>query len=230
MEKEIYDGRLIHPATHLMVGPPSSGKTFRTARILEAKNTLIQDGEKIKNIVFCYSVWQPTYAELDKKKVVTRWVNKLPTLEEYRNLVNQYKDQGGSIVVIDDFMGGLTKDLVEIVTVESRHNNTSTFILYQSLFPSNPLGRQISLNVKYIHAHKNPRENAQFAFMARQINPGDYKWIVEAYHEATRMPYSSFVIDLMQETPEVLRFRSHILPQEAPMCVWVKQGTQMMRV
>lgn len=228
MEKEIYDGRLLHPTTHLMVGPPSSGKTYRTARILESKNSLIQNGEAIKNIVFCYSVWQSTYTELEKKKIVNKWINKLPTLEEYLDLVRGYKDQGGSIVVIDDFMGGLTKDLVQIVTVESRHNNTSTFILYQSLFPSNPLGRQISLNVKYIHAHKNPRENAQFAFMARQINPSDYKWIVESYHEATKLPYSSFVIDLMQETPEILRFRSRILPHESPMCVWIKRGSQLM--
>ena len=174
--------------------------------------------------MFCYSTWQRVYTELDRKKVVTKWVNKIPSNEEFIDLVQDFKNDGGSLVVIDDFMSAINKDLVEIVTVSSRHLNTSTFILFQSLFPANPLARQISLNVKYIHVHKNPRENAQIQYLARQLQPSEYKWIVEAYHEATKTPYSCFTIDLMQESPEVIRFRSNILPHEFPLRVWIKKG------
>lgn len=219
------DMRFSSGATHLIVGPSGSGKTYRTAALLGLKDILFKGGEKIKNIVFCYATWQPIYDTLKQKNIVTKWVNKFPTNEDFISFVQEYKEDGGSIVIIDDFMSDISKDLVEIVTVTSRHMNTSTLILFQSLFPAHPLARQVSLNVKYIHIHKNPRENAQIQYLARQLRPSDYKWIVDAYHEATKNPYSCFLIDLMQDTPEHLRFRSNILPKEFPMRVWISRNS-----
>lgn len=210
-------------ASHLLIGPSGSGKTFRTASLLRLKDKIIKGGADIKNVVFCFNSWQEVYAGLEKDKIVTRWVNKMPTNEEFVELVEPFKNKGGSIVVIDDFMSAINKDLVEIVTVSSRHNNTSTFLLFQSLFPANPLGRQISLNVKHMHVHKNPRENAQISYFARQLDPQDYKWIVQAYHDATKEPYSCFLIDLNQESPEEVRFLSHFLPEEWPIRAYVSK-------
>ena len=218
------DVRFAPFATHLMVGPSGSGKTFRTADILRCKNDIIRGGERIKNVIFCYASWQKVYDDLSNEGIVTKWINHCPSNEEFIELVQDFKEDGGSILVIDDFMGAIGKDLVEIVTVTARHNKTTTFILFQSLFPSNPLARQISLNVKYIHVHKNPRENAQIQFLARQLRPGNYKWIVDAYHDATKKPFTAFLIDLMQESPESIRFRSNILPKEFPMRVYASKG------
>lgn len=217
--------RFPHGTTHLMVGPSASGKTFRTANILRLKTELIEGGSKIKNVVFCYAAWQPLYDELKKEEVVTKWINKMPSCEEFVDLVSPFKNDGGSIVVIDDFMSDINKDLDEIVRVWSRHYNTTTFILFQSLFPPHRLARQISLNVKFIHLHKNPRENAQILYLARQLMPSSAKWISEAYHEATAKPFSCFLIDLTQEREHRYRFRSNYLPSEFPMKVWMKKGT-----
>lgn len=219
--KSTYNLRFDAGATHLVVGPSASGKTFRTCDILRCKDEIIEGGARIKNVIFCYAVWQDIYTELEKEGVVTKFVNKKPTCEEFTKLVKSYDKKGGSICVIDDFMGQIDQDLVDIVTVHSRHHNTTTFILFQSLFPANRLARQISLNVKYIHVHKNPRENSQFQTLARQVAPNDYKWIVSAYHEVTKKPHSSFLMDLTQSREEHLRYRSDYLPREFPMKVWV---------
>ena len=117
--------------------------------------------------------------------------------------------------------GEIDEDLVDIVTVQSRHYNTSTFILFQSLFPPNRLARQISLNVKYIHIHKNPRENAQIQTLARQLSPRNSNWIVAAYHAVTQQPHQCLLMDLTQQCEENLRYRSHYLPHEFPMRVWM---------
>ena len=215
-----YDLRFKRGATHLLAGASGSGKTFKVADILRNKNSMINAGEKIKNVVFFYASWQPIYTALQNEGVVTKWANKMPTNEEYLSYVEPYKDDGGSIVVIDDFMSEISKDLVTIVTVSARHNLASTFILFQNLFPANPLARQISLNVKYMYVFKNPRENAQFAYLVRQIRPGNYKWIEQAYHEAVKNPYSCLLMDLTQECPDSIRFRSSFLPDELPMKVW----------
>jgi len=214
------DKRFAAHSTHLLAGASGSGKTYRIAEILRLKNHIMKEGAKIRNVVFCYATWQDVYDNLTSEGVVTKWVNKMPTKEEFKQLVEPHKDSGGSIVVIDDFMTEISRDLVDIVNVLSRHNKTSTFILFQSLFPNNPLARQISLNVKYIYVFKNPRENAQFAYLVRQVRPENYKWIVQAYHEATRDPYTCFLIDLTQECPEHLRFTSSFLPDEFPVKVW----------
>lgn len=219
------DRRFKPYATHLLAGSSGSGKTYCVAQILRLKDQIIRDGRDVRNVVFCYSTWQDLYQELDRDGVVTRWVNKMPTAQEFRDLVEPYKDDGGSIVVIDDFMTEISRDLVDIVNVLSRHNKTSTFILFQSLFPNNPLARQISLNVKYMYVFKNPRENAQFAYLVRQIRPQNYKWIVQAYHDATVEPYACFLIDLTQECPEHLRFISSFLPDQFPIKVWVEKKT-----
>lgn len=214
-------------STHLVVGPPAAGKTFRTCEILRSKNIMIEGGERIKNVVLFYAVWQPIYQRLKEDGIVSQFVNKQPTCEEFVHLMAPYKDDGGSIAVIDDFMMGLNQDLVSICTVHSRHYNTSTFILFQSLFPANKLARQISLNVKYIHVHKNPRENSQFQTLARQVAPKDYKWMVEAYHEISKQPHSCLLLDMTQNCPEHLRYRSHYLPSELPMRVWRPKGEEV---
>ena len=227
LSKEVYNLRFPMGTTHLLVGPSASGKTFRTAKILRLKDEILENGQDIKNVVFYYAAWQPVYQKLKDDGIVTRWIQKMPTNEEYKKAVEPFRYKGGSIVVIDDFMSKINEDLDEIVRVTSRHYNVITFILFQNLFPTQTLARQISLNIKFFHIHKNPRENSQIQYLARQISPQSYKWIVDAYHECTKDPYSSFLIDLTQERESILRFRSNYLPAEFPMKVWFQKGVDI---
>jgi hypothetical protein len=222
---KVVDLRFNHPATHYLSGPSTCGKTVRMAKILRHRAKLLRGGANIANVVFCYAEWQKEYDKLKEEKAVTKWVNKMPTLEEFVDLVAPYKENGGSIVVIDDFMSKIGPDLDEIVRVTGRHNNASVFLLFQSLFPPHKLARQISLNMKYLHLHKNPRENKQIYTLASQIHPVNNAWVVRAYHHATRERYSCVLFDLTQECPEHLRIRSNYLPGEEPMTVYVEKGS-----
>ena len=98
--KQAHNLRFDRGATHLVVGPSASGKTFRTCNILANKDTLIEGGDQIKNVVFFYSVWQDIYQEMKDRGVVTKFINKKPSVEEFVKQVGEYKDKGGSIVVI----------------------------------------------------------------------------------------------------------------------------------
>lgn len=226
-ERRDYNLRFIKGSTHLVVGPSGCGKTFRMRDILRVKNDIFENGASIQNVVFFYAAWQPVYEEMKREGLITKFVKKKPSSEEFINVVKEFTQTGGSIVVIDDYMSQIDEDLVDIVTVQSRHHNTSTFILFQSLFPPNKLARQISLNVKYLHIHKNPRENNQIQILARQLSPKDYKWIVEAYHDVTAKPHTCFLIDLTQQREENLRYRSNYLPDELPMQVWMSKKSSI---
>ncbi len=192
--------------------------------MIKWKDHLIEDGDKIKNVVWCYKAWQDTYDKISASNVVTRWVNKSPSTEDFVKLVQPHSKTGGSIVVIDDCMSDISKDMEEIVTVLSRHNNTTTFLLFQNLFPTSKEARSISLNVKYMHVHKNPRENSQIAVLARQVRPSGARFIQDVYNEVTEQPYRSLLMDLTQNQEEKFRFRSHYLPDQFPMRVWTPKG------
>lgn len=218
--KNIYDVRFSAGSTHLLVGASGSGKTFRMAKILRLKDQIMKNGGSIKNIIFYYDAWQPVYESLKAEGLVTKWVNKMPSKNEYIEAVRYYKDRGGSIVVIDDFMQEVGQDMCDIVCVCSRHYNVTTFILFQNLFHADKSARTISRNVRFLHLHKSPRDNSQVRFLASQLCPGNFKWIVEAFTEATRNPYSCFLFDFSQDCPDELRFRSNYLPEEFPIQVW----------
>lgn len=218
-----FDMRFIHPSTHLIVGSVGAGKTFRIAEIIRQKKFLIRKGAKIKNVIICYSQWQKTYSDLQNEGLVTKFVNKLPSAFEFEELVKSHQGTG-SLVFIDDFMSQINKDLVQIVTVLSRHTNTSTFLLMQSLFPPpSILSRQINLNCSYLHIFKNPRGRSSFTYLARQLLSSSYKWLIEAYEAATKEPYSCFLIDMTHNLDEKLRYRSNILPNEHPMKLYVQK-------
>ena len=58
------------------------------------------------------------------------------------------------------------------------------------------------------------RPLSQIECLARQINPENPKTIIEAYKDATTDPYSYLVFDFNQNTPDNLRLRSRIFPDE----------------
>lgn len=225
MEKS-FDLRFIHPSNHGIYGPVGAGKTFRMAQIIRNKDRLIKNGAKINNVIWFYSSYQDEYTELKKSNLVTRFISKMPTIEEFLSLTEPYKKSSGSIVVLDDLMGQIDKTLVELVCVKSRHTNVSLFVLFQNIFIHNPLARQISLNLKYFHILKNPRDSLGFMILAKQILSKDFKWLVDVYNkEISKTPYGCLLLNLDQETPEFLRVTSNILPNERPVQVWMKKGT-----
>ena len=171
----------------MVAGSPGSGKTYSIAEILQ---NMFVDGNQIKKVVFFYASWQDIYDKLEQAGVVTKWIQRMPTNEEVLEEVQPYKRDDGSIVITDDYMSEISKELVKIVSVSSRHNNVSTFLLFQSLFPTDKESRQVSLNIKYIWVFKNLRENAQFGYLVRQIAPWKSAWMVDAYQAATEEPFT----------------------------------------
>lgn len=225
LKMETHNFRFHEGAVHMCTGATGSGKTRRIREYLRHKNILFENGEQLYHVIFYYALWQREYDEIQREFEGTTlsidWVNNpAPTNNEFEERASAHTR---SINIIDDGMSKISEELLSIVTVTARHLKATTFLLFQSLFPPHRLARQISLNTKYFHIHKNPREQNQIQVLARQIQPRNNEYIVQAYEKATEEPYSIFLIDLMQTTPENYRFRSHILPRELPMVAYVSR-------
>jgi len=222
-----YDIRFPHPSSHLITGPSGCGKTFRTYEILKHKNVLFKGGSDIKSVIFCYAQWQKIYDKMKEENIVNKFVAKLPTVGEFEDLTKPHKEKGGSIVVFDDFMGQIGPDLDEIVRVTARHSNTTIIILFQSIFPPHKLARNISLNTKFVHVHKQPREAKQVSTFAYQTSSKNAKWMIQSFHKITEDSYTCALFDFTQECPEHLRLRSRYLPSEYPPLSWIAKGSLM---
>lgn len=70
----------------------------------------------------------------------------------------------------------------------------------------------MSLNAHYIVLFKNPRDAVQVATLARQMYPGQSKFLVEAFKNATEKPFGYLLLDLKPDTDEKYRVRTGIFP------------------
>jgi hypothetical protein len=61
---------------------------------------------------------------------------------------------------------------------------------------------------------KNPRDVSQIMGLMHQMYPQRTKYLLEAYTAATAKHHGYLVIYMKQETPDILRLRSHIFPGE----------------
>ena len=133
-------------------------------------------------------------------------------MEGLPNIPDYSKDP--LLLVLDDQMDIADKSITSLFTKGSHHRNISVIYIVQNLFDSNKEHRTISLNAHYLIIFKNPRDASQIMHLAKQMYPGQTKYVQEAFALATRSPHGYLLVDLKQSTPDNLRMRSHIFPGE----------------
>ena len=104
--------------------------------------------------------------------------------------------------------------VANIFTKISHHRNISILHLTQNLFDKNKYARTISLNAHYLVLFKNPRDAGQFATLTRQMYPSSWKFVIEAYRDATQRPFGYLFVDLIPDQDERCRLRTNIFPGE----------------
>lgn len=196
-----------HPFTAMVCGPTSSGKSTFTTRFLEYLDK-VTDTDFFE-IIYCAP--EASYPDLSKCKIPVKFLDCIPNVE-------MFSDKKPRVIVLDDMMSQAASDgrVVEIFTRHSHHLGLSTIFIAQNIFHKGKGMRDISLNCHFIVAFKSPRDRGQITTLARQISPGNTKYISEIFEDATRVPYGYLVMDLTQSTPDHLRYRTSIFPDDNP--------------
>jgi hypothetical protein len=195
------DPRWRHPLTSIVSGPTGSGKTVFTFRFIsEAVKMISPPPEKI---IYCFSEYQPV---LDNYPDVI-FNEGLPD-------INQFDGKERTLLILDDLMSETNDSVSNIFTKVSHHRNVSVLYLTQNLFYKSKQSRTMSLNAHYIVLFKNPRDALQVATLARQMYPGNSKFLIEAFKNATEKPFGYLLLDLKPDTDEKYRIRTNIFPDE----------------
>ena len=195
------DVRLQHPATIIVSGPTSCGKTEWTMRLLKHAKTMLYPPPE--NVYWCYGEYQEAFNNLEHVQLVEG----LPD-------PNSFDPKQRHLVVIDDLMGQLDSSVTQLFTRGSHHRNVTVVLIVQNFFTKNKEMRTISLNAHYLVLFKNPRSATQITHLAREMYPGKSKFLQEAFSDATKEAFGYLFVDLKQSTPEHMRLRTRIFPDE----------------
>jgi hypothetical protein len=74
--------------------------------------------------------------------------------------------------------------------------------------------RTSRVNSKYIVLLKNPPDKLQIRNLARQVFLENVNYFNESYEDATKDAHGYLLLDLSQQTPDNLRLRTNIFPDE----------------
>ena len=198
---------LQHPFSMIVSGPSGAGKSFRVAELIKFKDKIIYPPPH--RVYFCYSEWQPLYESGAFSGV--NFVQGMIELEQIDTSVT-------NLLIIDDLMTILGKKeglmISELFTKHSHHKNLSVVLITQNMFERGVHMRNCQLNSHYQMLFKNPRDRTQISYLARQMYPNKWKFMLSAYNDAVAKPYGYLFVDLKQDTEEWMRLRTGIFPSE----------------
>jgi len=192
-----------HPFTGVCAGPTGSGKTVLMRKLIKhASSTIDPSPEKI---IWYYSEHQPD---------LVRELGSMVEFKEGCPEMNEFDGTQPTLVIIDDLMSECGDQIGKMFTKGSHHRNLSIWFLVQNFFHHNKELRTITLNAQYVILFKNPRDKQQIKYLARQMYGDDARAMEDAYMAATEKAHGYLLVDLKQSTPDHLRLRSKILPDD----------------
>ena len=173
----------------IIYGPTRAGKTRFTLEVLEKK--LIHPFPE--NIYFMYSAEQSFMADY-------------PGIHFIKGLdFSKIDVSKPSVVVLDDMLHEINKDVASHFLISSHHYNITLFFLTQSLFPNNNTFRIISSNCHYFIIFQNQRSFREVHTLARQIYVGsDIQRILAAYKRAAECQRGFILLSFAPSLPSEL--------------------------
>ncbi len=197
--------RFRHPFTCRVAGPSGCGKTVLVKNIIEHFREVIvfKDPVPILKVIWAYGVeGAVNYAQFPEVEI--KYSEGLPSTDEIK---------GYHLLIIDDLMSELANstDLSQLFT-RGRHLDISTIFLVQNALPQGREMRNVNLNTNYLILFNNPNNADQTEIMARRMYPKQSKYFMEAFNDATSMPYGYIRRDNTTLTPNKFRLQTNIIP------------------
>jgi hypothetical protein len=180
-----------HPFPSVISGPTGSGKSVFVRRFVHnIQHMMMPSRDKIW---WCYDIYQPLYGTVNG----VEFVQGLPDFDALDPAEKH-------LIIINDQMDDVDQRVTNLFTKYSHHRNLSVMLIVQNLFNINKYHRTISLNTHYMVLFKNPRDMSQIMALAHQMYPRRTHFFLETFARATAKSHGYMVIDMKQDTPDIL--------------------------
>lgn len=195
------------PSSMLIVGPSGCGKTVFTTKLLLENLDLFDRLEP--NVHYCYGVWQDSFQTLEEGGV--HFHHGIP---DYATLKKWFPH--GGLLVLDDLMeeGASDKQVLDLFTKYSHHNDITVLFLCQDMFPPGKYSKSISRNAHYVVAFKNPRDQIGMRNLLLQAFPAQWKQVMDRFSQVTERPFGYMLLDLHPRSSDDKRILSHLLKDD----------------
>ena len=218
---ETVDARLPGRVRAVLAAGSGAGKTTFLFNFLKYSPHILM--EPFNRVYFFYFNPQPLYN--DMKKLLGDRITFIEGAPQKETLEKIFNREAGSpwpcMIILDDFTLFLTKEVVELFTRMSHHNNAHVMLCIHNLFNRSPYTRDITQSANCIVLFKNPRDNTVSSSLGRQLFPGKAAEFTKVFEDATERPYGYLMINFDMEAHKKLRYLSNIFPFEFPVRVFV---------
>jgi len=203
--------RLLANLSQMVVGGGGGSTTATSSGGEEQQTATI-----ITAVLYCYGELNANILRMQRNGRVGDGIrvlvhSGLPSEEQIRG----HAKGGHLLVVLDDLMVGMRQELLDTLFTRGSHNwQMSVVLVTQHLF-SKEL-RIARSNSHYLVLMRNPAGALQIRTLASQLFPGGRAaHFMEAYGNATAENFGYLLVDMHPSTPDALRLRTHIYPNEA---------------
>ena len=133
--------KFVGPFTMNLSGQTGVGKTSFVRRLLANKDKMF---EPVPNeVLYCYSVYQDVFADMEREMPFIRFNQGLPT----ENDIHEFSDKTNKLLIADDLMTSIVKsqEMVDLFTKNSHHKNISVCYINQNLYCPGRHSRTINI-------------------------------------------------------------------------------------
>jgi hypothetical protein len=213
MEQQIsFDARIQLPIGVIVQGPPLSGKTEFTMRLIENAKRIFD--RSFDYIYFFYGQRNKTVEEIEAdetKRIIA--VQGLPEdMDEFIHPLHNNGERKFGLLVFDDLMQNVSnsKTLTELTSKKCQHQSVSWIILMQNMFYQG--SERITLQ-RCAHVYvlfQSPLDKSTARHLGSRIMPANLRVFMDIYEKATSKPNGYLFIDGTQNSREEIRFRTDI--------------------
>ena len=167
---------------------------------------MIQINTSLLNVLWCYSETE-SVKNINISNTSVNYFKGIPNPDNLETYSSQ-------IIVLDDLMGDINKEIKDLFTKLSHHKNISVILIVQNLFNQNRFMRDISLNTHYFILMKGLRNLQQIKILGQQIFGDKAKNLVKIFKHATDTQFGYLIIDVHPHSNDKYRLRTRIFREE----------------
>ena len=201
------------PFGMLIAGPSSSGKSTFLLKFIAQSLELIHPPPK--SILYCFGEMSEAVPALQKIGV-----NVYSGVPPEELIKTQPKPL---LLILDDLLFSIDeKYLSELFTKKSHHQNFAIVFITQNLFEKKiKVARQ---NAQYIVLMRSPNSALAVRNIGVQLFPKQLDYFLDAYRQATNMPYGYLLLDMHASSDSALRLRTNIFKDDEKIIFTPKNG------
>ena len=215
------------PCRILITGPTCCGKSRLISKIVEYRHLLF---DKIFDFVGYY--YPVNTLTLSRQQQIDRLRAHCPNLYTAEglppidDLVNDDVYTGTAapkLLIVDDLYASVSgsQAFQNLMEIHSHHSNISVIMTAQNVFQKGSNSTSILRNVSDLIVFDSKLQRHAVSILSAQMFPGEHNWLPRCMHwlrEHVQCPVDRYLwIDShpLSNTPEVLRIRSHIIPDDS---------------